>query len=132
MKTYVLDASALMTFFENRAGADKVEELLVDAADAGRPLAMSVVNWGEVYYADLARPRREGRHRQAARDRPASHPGFRRGHGTGQAGRKPQSSVQSSLRRLLRRRPRPGPEGDLGHSDKDFERVESLIKIVWF
>jgi predicted nucleic acid-binding protein len=51
MKTYVLDASALMTFFENRAGADKVEKLLVDAADAERPLAMSVINWGEVYYA---------------------------------------------------------------------------------
>ena len=51
MKTYVLDASALMTFFENRAGAGKVETLLVDAADAERPLAMSVVNWGEVYYA---------------------------------------------------------------------------------
>lgn len=51
MKSYVLDASALMTFFENRAGADKVEALLIDAADAGRRLAMSVVNWGEVYYA---------------------------------------------------------------------------------
>jgi predicted nucleic acid-binding protein len=51
MKAYVLDASALMTFFENRAGADKVEARLVDAADAQRPLAMSVVNWGEVYYA---------------------------------------------------------------------------------
>jgi predicted nucleic acid-binding protein len=51
MKNYVLDASALMTFFENRTGADKVEALLVDAADAERPLAMSVVNWGEVYYA---------------------------------------------------------------------------------
>ncbi len=51
MKTYVLDASALMTFFENRAGADKVEALLVDAAEAERSLAISVVNWGEVYYS---------------------------------------------------------------------------------
>jgi len=51
MKIYVLDASALMTFFENRPGADRVEHLLVDAADAQRPLAMSVVNWGEVYYS---------------------------------------------------------------------------------
>jgi len=51
MKTYVLDASALMTFFENRPGADKVEDLLAGAVDAQRPLAMSVVNWGEVYYA---------------------------------------------------------------------------------
>ncbi|MGA3168192.1 MAG: type II toxin-antitoxin system VapC family toxin [Terriglobia bacterium] len=51
MKTYVLDSSALMTFFEDRPGADKVEELLAEAADAKRPLAMSVVNWGEVYYS---------------------------------------------------------------------------------
>jgi hypothetical protein len=44
MKAYVLDASALMTFFEDRPGADKVEELLAKAAEAKRPLAMSVVN----------------------------------------------------------------------------------------
>lgn len=51
MKRYVLDASALMTFFEDRAGAGKVEELLGKAAETKRPLAMSVVNWGEVYYS---------------------------------------------------------------------------------
>jgi predicted nucleic acid-binding protein len=48
---YVLDASALMAFFEDRVGAEKVEELLSQAAEAKRPLLMSVVNWGEVYYA---------------------------------------------------------------------------------
>lgn len=51
MKNYVLDASALMTFFENRPGAAKVEAILADAAAAGRALAMSVINWGEVYYS---------------------------------------------------------------------------------
>jgi len=51
VKTYVLDASALMTFFEDRPGADKVEDLLAKAAEARRPLVMSVVNWGEVYYS---------------------------------------------------------------------------------
>jgi uncharacterized protein with PIN domain len=50
MKTHVLDASALITFFEDGPGAEKVEELLAKAADAKRPLLMSVVNWGEVYY----------------------------------------------------------------------------------
>jgi len=48
---YVLDASALMAFFEDRGGSEKVEELLSQAAEAQRPLLMSVVNWGEVYYA---------------------------------------------------------------------------------
>ncbi len=51
MKTYVLDASALMTFFEDRAGAEKVEELLAKAAETKHPLLLSVVNWGEVYYS---------------------------------------------------------------------------------
>jgi predicted nucleic acid-binding protein len=51
MNRYVLDASALMTFFEDRPGADRVQELLVKAAGVKRPLLMSVVNWGEVYYS---------------------------------------------------------------------------------
>ncbi len=51
MKTYVLDASALITFFEDRPGAEKVEELLAKAAETKRPLLMSVVNWGEVFYS---------------------------------------------------------------------------------
>ncbi len=51
MKRYVLDASAVMTFFEDRPGADKVENLLEGAAEKQRFLLMSVVNWGEVYYS---------------------------------------------------------------------------------
>lgn len=51
MRTYVLDASALMTFFEDRPGAEKVEGLLAKAAETKHPLLMSVVNWGEVYYS---------------------------------------------------------------------------------
>jgi ribonuclease VapC len=51
VKTYVLDASALMTFFEDRPGADKVKDLLAQAAETKHALLMSVVNWGEVYYA---------------------------------------------------------------------------------
>jgi predicted nucleic acid-binding protein len=51
MKTYVLDASALMSFFEDGPGAEKVEELLAKAAETKHPLLMSVVNWGEVFYS---------------------------------------------------------------------------------
>ena len=47
MKRYVLDASAVMTFFEDRPGADKVENLLEGAAEKQRFLLMSVVNWGK-------------------------------------------------------------------------------------
>lgn len=51
MKRYVLDASAVMTFFEDRPGADKVENLLERAAEKQHFLLLSVVNWGEVYYS---------------------------------------------------------------------------------
>jgi predicted nucleic acid-binding protein len=51
MKRVVLDASALMTFFEDRPGADKVEELIRLGVEGKRHLFMSVVNWGEVYYS---------------------------------------------------------------------------------
>jgi len=47
----VLDASAVMTFFEDRPGAAKVEDLLARAAERKCELLMSVVNWGEVYYS---------------------------------------------------------------------------------
>jgi predicted nucleic acid-binding protein len=51
MKRIVLDASALMTFFEDRPGAETVEDLLRLAVEGKRQLSMSVVNWGEVYYS---------------------------------------------------------------------------------
>ena len=51
MKRVVLDSSAVMTFFENRPGAEKVEELIQLAIEGKRELLMSVVNWGEVYYS---------------------------------------------------------------------------------
>jgi predicted nucleic acid-binding protein len=50
-ESVVLDASALMTFFLDRRGAEKIEELLDRAAAGACELAMSVVNWGEVYYS---------------------------------------------------------------------------------
>jgi predicted nucleic acid-binding protein len=51
MKRIVLDASALMTFFENRPGAEKVQDLIRLGVEGKRLLLMSVVNWGEVYYS---------------------------------------------------------------------------------
>ena len=50
----ILDAYALIAFFEDEPGADFVRSLILDA-EAGRvELAMSVVNLGEVWYT-LAR-----------------------------------------------------------------------------
>jgi predicted nucleic acid-binding protein len=51
LKRIVLDASALITFFEDRPGAEKVENLIRLSVEGQRQLLMSVVNWGEVYYS---------------------------------------------------------------------------------
>jgi predicted nucleic acid-binding protein len=51
MKRAVLDASAVISFFESRSGAEEVEELLAQAVAGRTELFMSVVNWGEVYYS---------------------------------------------------------------------------------
>ena len=51
MKRIVLDASAIMTFFENRPGAERAQDLIRLGFEGKRQLLMSVVNWGEVYYS---------------------------------------------------------------------------------
>jgi predicted nucleic acid-binding protein len=48
---FVLDASAIITIYENRAGAETLAALLQQASDRKAKLAMSVVNWGEAYYS---------------------------------------------------------------------------------
>jgi ribonuclease VapC len=47
---HVLDAYALTAYFEKESGYAKVQELLTEAASGGRPLLLSAVNWGEVFY----------------------------------------------------------------------------------
>ena len=51
MRRIVLDTSAVMTFFENRSGSEKVEELIKKTMDGKAELMMSMINWGEVYYS---------------------------------------------------------------------------------
>lgn len=46
----VLDSYALIAYFEDEPGAEKVEQLLLEAESGKTALLMSVVNWGEVYY----------------------------------------------------------------------------------
>ncbi len=51
MKNLVLDSYALMVYFEDETGADKVERLLEQSEQGKVRLLMSIVNWGEVYYS---------------------------------------------------------------------------------
>ncbi len=50
MRSYVLDASALLRFLHNEAGGARVEQLLIEAQQGQAELSMSAVNWGEVIY----------------------------------------------------------------------------------
>ncbi|MEW6027031.1 MAG: PIN domain-containing protein [Planctomycetota bacterium] len=49
----VVDASALLAYLNKESGWQKMEELLATASDKDRPLLMTAVNWGEVYYIIL-------------------------------------------------------------------------------
>lgn len=50
MANYVLDSFAMLAFFRNEEGAEKVAQLLHDAANGKYELYMSVINAGEVFY----------------------------------------------------------------------------------
>jgi len=52
-RRYVLDANALLGFFEARHGAaQKIRHLFDEARGRDRPLFMSAVTWGEVFYLE--------------------------------------------------------------------------------
>ena len=51
MKGFILDSYALIAYFEDEPGADKVERILEQAEKDRATLAMSIINWGEVYYS---------------------------------------------------------------------------------
>jgi predicted nucleic acid-binding protein len=50
MKTYVLDANAVLDYSENAPGGATVERILGEALRRQAFLSISVVNWGEVFY----------------------------------------------------------------------------------
>jgi predicted nucleic acid-binding protein len=52
-RRFVLDANALIGFFEGRLGvSERVRKLLSEAMRQDVPLLMSAVNWGEVFYME--------------------------------------------------------------------------------
>jgi predicted nucleic acid-binding protein len=51
MKIYVLDASAVVRYLTNGAGAAKVDALIDRAGEGEARLSISVVNWGEALYS---------------------------------------------------------------------------------
>ncbi len=50
MASFVLDSYALLAFFRNEEGGEKIEQLLNDAAANKHELYITCINAGEVYY----------------------------------------------------------------------------------
>jgi predicted nucleic acid-binding protein len=50
MKKYVLDANAVLDFVDAGPGAQRVRALLHEAHEHRAGVAISVLNWGEVFY----------------------------------------------------------------------------------
>ena len=50
MKAVVLDASALLALLFDEPGAEKIENLFNQAAEADKPMFIAAVNWAEVLY----------------------------------------------------------------------------------
>ena len=51
LRRFVLDANALVSLLEDRAGAAaRVRRLIEDASRIGQRILLSAVNWGEVFY----------------------------------------------------------------------------------
>ena len=50
-KRYVFDSFAIIAFYENENGADKVQGALEECIRGEAEGWMSVINWGEVFYA---------------------------------------------------------------------------------
>lgn len=53
MKKYVMDSFAMIAYFEDEPGADKVAEILEGLINQKGKGFMSVVNWGEIYYCTV-------------------------------------------------------------------------------
>ena len=50
MKRYVFDSYAMIAYFEDEPGADRVAQIFRQLIQGKAKGYMSVVNWGEVYY----------------------------------------------------------------------------------
>jgi len=48
--TKVLDSHALLAYFQGERGAEKIEQIFLEAEEEGQKALLCLVNWGEVYY----------------------------------------------------------------------------------
>lgn len=67
MRSYILDASAVLDLLENGPGAIRLEQLISNAHRGQGLLAISVLNWGETFYTVWQHHGEETARREIAR-----------------------------------------------------------------
>jgi predicted nucleic acid-binding protein len=50
VKAYVFDTNAIVTYFDNREGSDRLESIIASAESRTASVYMSAINVGEVFY----------------------------------------------------------------------------------
>jgi len=131
LKRIVLDASAVMTFFEDRPGAVKVEEIIARAAEGKCELLMSVVNWGEVYYS-VWRAKGPGIARKIVAEigqLPIELVGA--GYELTKLAAELQAQHKLPYADCFAAALAADRKASLATSDKDFARVENHIRVLW-
>lgn len=127
----VLDSYSLIAYIEGEAGKDTMIEIFRSARDSGKPLYLSVVNWGEVYYITLREAGRERAEEVAhlistlpiqivdADLELAKQAALFKG-------TKKMSYADSFAAALAKER-----KAELVTGDKEFKQVEGEVKILW-
>ena len=131
MKATVLDASALLALLFDEPGAEKIENLFNQAAEADKPILITALNWAEVLYKMKRRHGVRGLEgaRQFERTMPlevapldrdlaesAAH--FKTAHDLGLADAFAAALAKSE-------------KAELVTADTDFKPLEKEIKLVW-
>jgi predicted nucleic acid-binding protein len=131
VRPVVLDASALMTFYEDRPGAGKVEDLIREALEGNRRLFMSVVNWGEVFYSVWRANGKEAAQKVAAEivQLPIEvvDATLELTHLAAQIRAQYRLPYADCFAASLAQQRR----ADLATADRDFARIEKQLKILW-
>ncbi len=127
---YVLDTSAWLTFIEDEAGADYIEELLEKARSGEIIVLVSFMSFMEVYYVTIQE--RDRSEAQTRVDLMAALPGLRVdstdavGILAGELKAKYRMSVADAwIAALAQER-----HAILVHKDPEFEQVEALMKTL--
>jgi predicted nucleic acid-binding protein len=131
MSRNVLDASAVIAYLDKEPGHEQVVDLLEKAGDGRATLFMAAVNWGEVLYA--VENARGAEKREEVELTLASHPIVVVEVGQALAKRAARLKARKKLPYLdcfvaaLAEERR----ATLVTCDRDFQRVEKEVKVVW-